>query len=139
MSVGRKLFLTKEKIKVICELIESGMFDSHVADAIGVSEVSWHNWKRRGKELQLKVEENENITLTEREQLYLDFYQSLNKAYATAEINAINSIKQATKEDWRAAAWYLERRFRGNWGRVAKVTETTPSHLQEFLKERGIK
>jgi len=138
MKTGRKPFLTSEMIELICELIASGKFDKEVASIIGVSEVSWHNWKRRGKEIQEKLQANDSYKLTTREQLYLDFYESLNKAYAKAEMEAINDIRQASKKDWRAAAWFLERRYRGNWSKVAKATGTTPEHLQNFLKKRGI-
>src|SRR5699024_6181834 len=138
MKTGRKPFLTSEMIELICELIASGKFDKEVASIIGVSEVSWHNWKRRGKEIQEKLQANDSYKLTTREQLYLDFYESLNKAYAKAEMEAINDIRQASKKDWRAAAWFLERRYRWNWSKVAKATGTTPEHLQNFLKKRGI-
>lgn len=136
--IGRKPVLTPKIIKVIYELIANGEFDKSVASHIGVSEVSWHNWKRKGREVQEKVEKEEHYKPTEREQLYLDFYQSLTKAYAEAEMNAINSIRKASEKDWKAAAWFLERRFRGKWGRIAKETGTTPEHLQKFLEGRGI-
>src|SRR5699024_1583866 len=92
--IGRKPVLTPKIIEVIYELIANGEFDKSVASYIGVSEVSWHNWKRKGREVQEKVEKEEHYEPTEREQLYLDFYQSLTKAYAEAEMNAINSIRK---------------------------------------------
>lgn len=139
MSIGRKPILNYKLIKVICEMTESGMFDKHIAESIGVSEVTWHNWKRAGKAIQQRTIDDISYKPTEREQLYLDFYNSLSKAYATAEIKAIEQIKDASKKDWKAAAWFLERRYKGNWSKLAKATETTPEHLQRFLNERGIK
>lgn len=138
-NIGRKPVLTPKLIKLIYELIAGGEFDKAVASYIGVSEVSWHNWKRRGKEVQEKLKADNSYTPTKREQLYLDFIESLEQAYAEAEINAVNTIRKASKSNWEAAAWFLERRYRGNWAKVAKASGTTPEHLQNFLEGRNIK
>src|SRR5690606_2216638 len=103
-NIGRRPVLTSKVIKLIYELIASGEFDKSVAGYIGVSEVSWHNWKRRGKEIQEKMQADNSYIPTNREQLYLDFVETLEKAYAKAEINAVNNIRKASESNWEAAA-----------------------------------
>src|SRR5690606_21706901 len=76
-NIGRRPVLTSKVIKLIYELIASGEFDKSVAGYIGVSEVSWHNWKRRGKEIQEKMQADNSYIPTNREQLYLDFVETL--------------------------------------------------------------
>lgn len=137
-QIGRKPILTPKVIKFACDLIASGEFDNAVAGYVGVSEVTWHKWKSKGQEVKEQIQENEAYSPTKREQLYLEFIESLEKAYAKAEMNAINNIRDASKKDWRAAAWFLERRYNGNWSKIAKATGTTPQHLQNFLEKRGI-
>jgi hypothetical protein len=40
------------------------------------------------------------------------------RAEAEAEMNALDSIQAAARDDWKAAAWYMERRFPQRWGKV---------------------
>jgi hypothetical protein len=45
------------------------------------------------------------------------FLRRLLDAEARAEIRAVAFINKAGQEDWKAAAWYLERKHPGRWGR----------------------
>lgn len=137
--LGRKPFLTPKIIKYACELVASGQFDKTVAEMIGVSETSWHSWKRKGNAVREKIENNLSYKPTKREQIYLDFINSLEKAYAQAEINGINAIKKAGKTEWQAMAWFLERRFCGRWSQTIRPLETTDEtkNMENILKGKG--
>jgi hypothetical protein len=48
---------------------------------------------------------------------YPDFADDVREAEAKAVIRAVGLILQAGDKDWRALAWWLERRYPEEWGR----------------------
>lgn len=52
---------------------------------------------------------------------YIQFYQRIMRAEATAEIQLLTRLRLHQKDDWRASAWELERRFPERWGKVIKA------------------
>lgn len=53
---------------------------------------------------------------------YNDFRDAIEKAEADAEIRNVAIIQKAASATWQAAAWWLERKRKGDW---AQRTETT--------------
>jgi hypothetical protein len=51
-----------------------------------------------------------------------DFRDAIQKAEADAEIRNVAIIQKAASATWQAAAWWLERKRKGDW---AQRTETT--------------
>lgn len=70
----------------------------------GISDKTFYRWI---KEAELAPEGHE----------LWEFRDTVKKAMAIAEDQAIKMIQNAGVKDWRAAAWFLERRFRQAWGR----------------------
>jgi hypothetical protein len=56
------------------------------------------------------------------ERAYLDFAVHVERARAEAEVALVALITRASREDWRAAAWLLERSKPQRWGRRDNVT-----------------
>jgi hypothetical protein len=52
-----------------------------------------------------------------RERRYLEFLEAVTRASAVAEVHAVAIVREAMAADWRAAAWFLERRYPGRWRR----------------------
>jgi hypothetical protein len=48
---------------------------------------------------------------------FRDFRDALTRAQAAPEVRNVAIIQQAASEDWRAAAWWLERRRPEDYGR----------------------
>jgi len=71
--------------------------------AVGISQQAFENWMNRGEKEQKGV--------------YFRFYMAVKKAQANFEIYCLNIINRASIRSWRAAAWFLERRFPERWGR----------------------
>lgn len=132
---GRKTKLNYKLIDIACKSLENIHFEKTVAKAIGVSEVTWYNWKNKGKAVQDKLKQNEYYEPTEREQLYLDFYESVRKSSAIGEVKALDNIRRLGKKDWRAIAWYLERRFPNQWAKT-KVIQTKQDWKSVIQKAR---
>ncbi len=60
-------------------------------------------------------------TLTNWMHRYSDFSERVKKAEDEAEMTSVTIIRQAARENWTAAAWWLERRKSQDWGKVVRV------------------
>ena len=89
--------------------------------------------------------------LTLRERSCLEFMESVEKARALAEDDALQLIQLAARDgSWQAAAWYLERTRQNSFGRTQRVevdatvkTTKSPQDMSEeelaaFLAANGI-
>ncbi len=71
--------------------------------AVGISEqtyINWMNWGEKG-----------------RKGLYFEFFESVKKAEAQAVARNVTVIQTAARDSWQAAAWWLERKHPGEWGK----------------------
>jgi primosomal protein N'' len=70
---------------------------------------------------------------------YLEFLEAVRKAESDAEVRRVANIAKAGNEgDWRADAWWLERRRHQDWGRKDRIELVTAVRLlaqQEGLTE----
>ena len=73
-----------------------------------------HNWLARGQKARERLDGGGEPQPDE--EPYLDFLEALEGAEKCAAELGIAPIRDAMERgDWRAAAWYLERRFPGHW------------------------
>lgn len=80
-----------------------GNYTKVVCDYLGICESTWYKWLKDGEKA--------------KSGLKMEFFQSIKKAEAEAQIRNVGIIQQSAKENWQAAAWYLERKFPDMWGR----------------------
>lgn len=96
---------------MIAGAIAAGNYQETACGLAGISVSTLHNWLERGRK--------GGNRKTERP--YVEFLEAIKKAEAAAEASRIKLITNAAIEDWKAAAWYLERRFPDRWGRRERV------------------
>jgi hypothetical protein len=94
---GRPPKFTPEAREKILFAIRLGNYRKAAADYAGVGERTLSEWLTRGRD--------------ESAGPYADFLRDVLEAEQTAEIRALGVIQQAAKRDWKAAAWFLERKF----------------------------
>jgi hypothetical protein len=100
--------LTPERQRKIVDAIAAGNYDTVAAAAGGISRETFYAWMRRGEEGQ--------------SQGHRRFFEAVERARATAEIDAVACIRRAWKGgDWRAAAEFLRRRYPNRWGTAERV------------------
>lgn len=104
----RKSKLTPKRRKLIVEAIKDGNTNETAARLAGISEATLYNWLAKGRD-----EENGD---------YRKLLEEVEAAEAEAMAFMVDKVKQAAYEDWRAAAWYLERRRPADFGRRDRVT-----------------
>lgn len=81
---GRK---SKAAIEAVLKKIEVGVPIAFAAVSGGVCRQTWHKWVKASEKLQERVAE----------------------ARAKAVAMAVLEVRQAARDSWQAAAWYLER------------------------------
>ena len=94
---------TPETVQKIISSVRLGLTYMRAAQLAGISHKTLNDWVNRGK-------------ASESEQ-YVKFYEDLQKANAECEVRHAGSLAEASRYDWRASAWVLERRFARDWGR----------------------
>lgn len=154
---GRPSKLTPERAELIVGMVAKGMPLSTAAAKAGVGESTFFHWLAQGEH-----PKGRNA------RMYAEFRDRVYRAVKEAEGSAVEAIESAwrggyvtarrrlkdgsveesyAKPDWSAAAWYLERRHRDQWGKVdvvnvrllaehvAEQEGLTPAEREELERE----
>jgi hypothetical protein len=96
---GRKLKLNREMIEKAYELAKEGMTDSIIFPQLGMSHDTFYKYMRIAEE-----DESEG-----RKTLYTEFAEAIKKGRSEARDKLVRRIEFASRQNWTAAAWLLER------------------------------
>jgi hypothetical protein len=118
---GRKSKLTKELIQEAANIIKMGIYVETACDYLGIHRSTWYKWLSEGEKAKGGLKK--------------EFFDTIKKAEAEAQIRNIGIIQQAAKDNWQAAAWYLERRYPERWGRrkVIEVSDQEKEKKVDFV------
>jgi hypothetical protein len=101
---GRKLRLTREVHDTIIRHLKVGAFKRHAAEAAGVSEDAINQWLKRG---------------AAGEKAFVQFFNDVRTTQGEDAVRMASVItRAAVKNDWKAAAWVLERKYPKLYGRA---------------------
>lgn len=114
---GRPVKLNKDIESKIILALKTGAYIETAAAYAGISKATFYEWLRRGEREKQRVNKNTRNKTRKRELPFVELSDAIKKALADAEIRDIMKIEQASKTQWQAAAWRLERRFPDRWGR----------------------
>lgn len=112
--MGRPSKLTKETAEKIIGLIRLGNYRETAYAAAGICRHTMRVWLRRGEA---------------GEEPYASFAKRVEEAEAGGEARHVATLFSASKDDWRAAAWILARKYSDRWGDKIQV------EIQERLSE----
>lgn len=114
MAGSRPTKFTPETVARLLKAVRAGLPYHLAAEAAGISETTFYEWQRgefpRGADKALKAQFSEELT----------------RARGESALRLMALISSAAPDDWRAAAWILERRFPKDFGR--HVLELTGEH-----------
>lgn len=102
---------SEKKIAALVEAIETGVSIESACSIAGIHRSTWYEWRERP-----------------------EIRERLDRALANAETALLSSIRDAGRDDWRAAAWILERRYPETW---SKRSEVQTSGAVEVTVRRG--
>lgn len=104
----------KNTITALVAALELGVTVDAAVQLAGISRSAYFTWMRRGAPARQRYESD--LKVADEEQPFLDFLDKIEGALFTAERNAVEAIQNASiGGSWRAAAWFLERRFPSRW------------------------
>lgn len=111
-KLGRPSKLTPEVKRRFIEAIRAGSHYEPACQYAGIDYKTFRDWMQRGQGVH---------PARSSAQEYVDFAAEVMRAEAEGELQCIAAIKGATKEDWRPAAWMLERRHAERWSKSEKI------------------
>ena len=107
---GRPTKLNAQVSKKIVEAILAGATYEAASQYAGITYQTFLNWMEQGR--------------AETAGLYFEFFGTVEQANARAQVLFAKRIKSAAADDWRAAAWMLERRYPKAYGaRIGAIDE----------------
>lgn len=106
MPGGRPTKLTPEVQERILMAIRGGNYLETAAAYAGIGISTFKRWMGRGEKAQKGQ--------------FRAFWEAVQKARSEAEVRNVTLIQTAAKDNWQAAAWWLERSFFDRWGRKVK-------------------
>jgi hypothetical protein len=95
--------ITRELVTVLCDALEAGHYREVACKLAGIDRKTLLNWMKRGSR--------------EKSGLYRELYEAVERAEAKAEEYHLGNIKDASKKNWFASAWYLERKHPERWAK----------------------
>lgn len=104
---GRPTKLSKKLITEMTNLLRMGAYVESAALAIGLDKTSFYAHLKKGNK---DIDAGSNSTLS------AILVREIHKATAQAVMRDLKRVDDAASEDWRAAAWKMERRFAHQWG-----------------------
>lgn len=124
--MARPTKLTPQVQKRICDLLAAGNTRRAAAECAGITDRTLYAWLQRGE--------------VAKSGPFLQFLRAVEKAEAEAEAVSVLTIRQAARESWQAAAWWLERRRPHDWGRIERHEHTgaegTPIQVEDVTLRR---
>jgi len=114
---GRPTKLTRELQEEICRVIRAGNYIETAAAYAGINKSTLYDWLKRGAREKERLRNNPRAKVRKSEQPYVEFSNAVEKALADSEVRDVMIIGKAAEENWQAAAWRLERKFKERWGR----------------------
>ena len=103
-SKGRPSKLTPKVEKEFVDLVKSGNYIETACVMVGIGRSTYYDWIKKAND---SIESNR----------YTKFRDNVRKAQAWAEARDIFIISRHAENNWRAAAWLLERKYPQRWGR----------------------
>lgn len=113
--------LNDQLINEAVKLVQTGLNDADVCDALGIHRSSWYGWMKAG-DTPLKKKLAKEVTRA----------KAMRKAYHLQ--NVVNSARDG---NWQASAWYLERAYPQEYGRCQRLPEKdekTLDAVRELMK-----
>lgn len=108
---GRPLAINKEMEEEIIQLLSDGMSQVKVAQAMGISDETLSQHKKR----------------------FPGFAGRIEKAKRATDALAHKSVKVGMLKDWKAGAWWLERRHPDEFQEKKTLEVTKPSLIQNMF------
>ena len=108
--------LNKRVCETICEGLRKGNYVTTCCRAVGISQRTYYNWKKKGEE---------------GEEPYATFLQKVDEAEAEGEMAMMEIIHDnAISGNWLSSAWVLERKYPNRFGKRERMELQTDNDFK---------
>lgn len=108
----------------MCDLVKAGAYIETVMRTVGLERSTWNQWLAKGQ--------------AQPKSIFGEFVREIENVAGQVEAHSIGFIRQAGAKDWRAMAWFLERRFPKRWMRRQIVHVDNEDDLATDQEEKLI-
>jgi transposase len=126
--------------KKIIDLIRAGNYIETASACVGINKSTLYDWLKRGAREAERLEQNPKAKPNPKEEIYMKFSNAVEIAMAEAEARDVMIIANASKADWKASAWRLERKYPNKWGRQdhveAKIQSEHTDKKEYFIEHQ---
>lgn len=132
--MGRPTKLSDKVQRDLLDALGAGAYLDTAAHFAGIHPATFHRWLKTGANLAMDLENDKPIPPERmiREEGYLQFREAVKAALSRFELGNLATIQSASKKQWQAAAWLLERRFTDRYGRtIQKVEHATEAETED--------
>ena len=123
LGKGKASKLTSELSSQLCKYLTLGMSPPQAAEMCGVHRNTMRYWLRRGEKEWLDEDSH-----------YAAFLRDVNSATAACMRRGLLLVNQAAADDWKPAAWLLERRFPNQFAPKQMIEVRTQEAVEEILE-----
>lgn len=109
----RPIALTPDRQEKLLEAIRAGNYIQTACTYAGISKQTYYNWKHTAE-------------TPDAPEWAVDLFDAIENARAQAEVRNVALIQRAATTQWQAAAWWLERSFPQQFGRINRVEMSGP-------------
>lgn len=145
---GAPITLTPDIQKAVCSALRAGNYIETACLYAKIGKTTFYDWLSRGEEEQEKPKKRGQEVDPEIQSL-IEFSNAVREAIAHGEMVLVNSVEKhangrpakrdevtgdivpAIENDWKAAAWMLERKFPDRWA------SKTQQNVKVFPGKRG--
>jgi hypothetical protein len=108
----------------LCAMVAVGVPIATACQAESINRSTYYEWRKRGQA---------------GEQPFATFWADMQASLARAEASVVQRVTSASLDDWRAGAWYLERRFPQRYRQKQTLTVTKgPSDMSDAELDAAI-
>jgi transposase len=115
-AAGRKTALDDDITARLVALLRAGNYIEVAVATVGLGRRTFYDWLERG----------EPTGTAAKDKPFRDFREQVELAKAEGEARNVAIVAKAAAEDWKAAAWMLERQFPERWARTTQRPVADP-------------
>lgn len=116
-SAGRPHTITEERTAKMESMLKQGSVLEVALGTIGIPLSTHHEWMKKGRD----------EAGPQKWAPYRAYAERIDKARALGEDNLVRTIADAAVDDWKAAAWLLERGHPDRWGKRSVNAQPPPA------------
>ena len=113
--MARSAKISKDMVDEILTYKENGLSDKDICDMVGIDQSTFYAWL---KEAETGVDYHNSERPAPNLELKIELAEGLKRARAAFKAFHIQNITKASKKEWTASAWILERMFPREFGRI---------------------